>query len=91
MATLLIRNLDDAVKERLRARARANGRSLEAEAREVLAASVPGANEPDESGWASRLVAETRHLALSEEEWQKFNAELRRVRKQPWRRDGFKE
>jgi plasmid stability protein len=86
MATLLIRNLDDAVKERLRARAKANGRSLEAEARAVLAASVPGQRTDDAPGWATRLIEETRHLAMTEEEWKAFDAELRRARKQPWRR-----
>lgn len=37
MATLTIRRLDDQVYERLRDRARANDRSLEAEVREILA------------------------------------------------------
>lgn len=37
MAQLLIRNLPDEVKEGLRERARANGRSMEAEARTILA------------------------------------------------------
>ena len=36
MATLVIRDLDSDVKERLRRRAAANGRSMEAEARAVL-------------------------------------------------------
>lgn len=36
MAQILIRNLDDAIVERLRARADANGRSLEAEMRYIL-------------------------------------------------------
>lgn len=36
MATLTIRQLDDEVYERLRERARANKRSLEAEARQLL-------------------------------------------------------
>ncbi|MGD0732450.1 MAG: plasmid stabilization protein [Terracidiphilus sp.] len=37
MATLTIRNLDENVKRRLQVRAALNGRSMEAEAREVLA------------------------------------------------------
>ena len=37
MATLLIRNLDDAVAERLRLRARLKGLSVEEEARRLLA------------------------------------------------------
>ena len=36
MATLTIRGLDEAVKKRLRLRAAAHGRSMEAEARELL-------------------------------------------------------
>jgi plasmid stability protein len=36
MAQIIVRNLDDAVVERLKARARANGRSLEAEVRQIL-------------------------------------------------------
>jgi len=36
MATLTIRRLDNAVYEKLRVRARAKGRSLEAEVREIL-------------------------------------------------------
>lgn len=37
MATLTIRDLDEAVKARLRVRAAHNGRSMEAEARAILA------------------------------------------------------
>lgn len=36
MAAMTIRNLDDALKQRLRIRAAAHGRSMEAEAREIL-------------------------------------------------------
>ena len=36
MATIIIRNLDETVKRRLQVRAALNGRSMEAEAREVL-------------------------------------------------------
>jgi plasmid stability protein len=36
MAQIIVRNLDDVVVERLKARARANGRSLEAEVRLIL-------------------------------------------------------
>lgn len=41
MATLTIRNLDDAVVERLKAQAKANNRSLEGEVREILDAAAP--------------------------------------------------
>jgi len=40
MATLTIRNLPDPVRDRLRVRASKAGRSMEAEAREILARSV---------------------------------------------------
>lgn len=41
MASLTIRGLDDGVKSALRVRAARNGRSMEAEARAILAAAVP--------------------------------------------------
>jgi antitoxin FitA len=40
MSTLTVRNLDDDLKTRLRVRAAQNGRSMEAEAREILRASL---------------------------------------------------
>lgn len=36
MAQILVRNLEDSVKTRLQRRAKRNGRSMEAEAREIL-------------------------------------------------------
>lgn len=36
MAQILVRNIDDGVVERLKARARTNNRSLEAEVRQIL-------------------------------------------------------
>lgn len=36
MASITVRNLDDALMQRLRARAAANGRSMEEEARQIL-------------------------------------------------------
>ena len=48
MASITIRNLDDAVKQRLRMRAAEHGRSMEEEARDILRRSVgrtaPAAN-----------------------------------------------
>jgi plasmid stability protein len=41
MAQILVRNLEDAVLKRIKARAKANRRSAEAEARAILAAAVP--------------------------------------------------
>jgi plasmid stability protein len=48
MASITIRNLDDEVKHRLRRQAAENGRSLEAEVREILtrSATVPPIKRP---------------------------------------------
>ena len=47
MATLTIRNLDESTKARLRVRAAGNGRSMEAEAREILRTAVGSADDAD--------------------------------------------
>ena len=51
MATMTIRNLDDAVKQRLRMRAAQPGRSMEDEARDILRSSLS-----TESARATSLV-----------------------------------
>lgn len=56
MASLVIRNLDDALKEQLRQRAAAHGRSMEAEAREILASAIDAGERPTKS--LASLVAE---------------------------------
>jgi plasmid stability protein len=43
MANITIRNLDDAVKRKLRLRAAQHGRSMEEEARNILRAALAGA------------------------------------------------
>jgi plasmid stability protein len=50
MATLVIRDLDDEVKARLRVQAAEHGRSMEAEARAILAAAVRGRRPPRQLG-----------------------------------------
>ena len=47
MATLTIRNLDDSLKERLRVRAAANGRSMTEEARLILRHAIGGITGPE--------------------------------------------
>jgi len=64
MATLTIRQLDDEVYERLKARARANRRSLEAEARlliEERTLDLPALVE-DLAEFHARMVARHGHL-----------------------------
>jgi antitoxin FitA len=46
MSMLTVRDLDPEVKEKLRRRAARHGRSMEAEARLILAAAVEAADEP---------------------------------------------
>ncbi len=55
MAQIIVRNLDDVVVERLKARARANDRSLEAEVRQILEHSAKV-----DMAEARRMVLETR-------------------------------
>lgn len=56
MAQLLIRKLDDRVKARLESRARRNGRSMEAEAREILTNATAKSESPA-TGLGSEMVA----------------------------------
>lgn len=46
MASITIRNLDDDLKRRLRVRAAKNGRSMEAEAREILRVALASPDAP---------------------------------------------
>ena len=52
MAAITVRNLDDDVKERLKARALRNGRSLEAEARVLLRDAV-AEPRPQPKNWGT--------------------------------------
>jgi len=54
MAQLLVRNIEDDVKERLRKRARRRGHSMEDEARDILRNAV--LTEPSEEGLGTRFA-----------------------------------
>ena len=56
MAQIVIRNLDEAVKRGLHVRARRHGRSMEAEARAIIAAAVAASPTPA-LGLGSRMAA----------------------------------
>jgi len=59
MAQLVVRNLDESVKRRLKQRAVKNGRSLEGEVREILSLSVKKASaaKPEgEKGFGTQLA-----------------------------------
>ena len=55
MATVTIRNVDAAVKERLRLRAARHGRSMEAEARMILSEAVAGDRDQPEPNLAEAI------------------------------------
>lgn len=59
MATLTVRNLDDALLARLKARASSNGRSVESEIREVLASYVERPTPAEMKARAERIAAQT--------------------------------
>lgn len=66
MAQLVVRQLDDEVKEKLQRRARRHGRSIEEEIREILrnaARSEGGVRMP----LGSRIAARFRRIGLDEE------------------------
>lgn len=48
MAQLIVRNLEDDVRDRLRSRAERNGRSMEEEVRDILRSAVAGASAAPE-------------------------------------------
>ena len=78
MAQLVVRNLPDDVKERLKERAKRHGRSLEAEAREVLerAANLPAEPAPKSEGWATELAQKISQHEVSQEAWDEFDRAL---------------
>ena len=66
MAQLLIRNLEDDIRDRLRERARRNRRSVEAEVREILRAAAVQPNG-ELTALGSRIAARFAGLGLNEE------------------------
>jgi len=55
MATITIRNLDEKVKRALQVRAALNGRSMEAEAREMISGQVIGVNAARRRGLGTAI------------------------------------
>lgn len=65
MAQLVVRNLDDDVKAKLRQRARRRGRSVEAEVRDILADAVKGEHAAAPP-LGSRLAARFARVGLTQ-------------------------
>jgi plasmid stability protein len=55
MATLMIRQLDETVKAKLRVRAAEHGKSMEEEAREILRQAVAAPAAETGADWVSRI------------------------------------
>lgn len=88
MAQLIVRRLDDAVKERLRARARTHGRSLEAEARAILEDAVGG--EPEqrrrrrkEKGFGTLMRERFKKIGFTDQEYAEFKRHIAKLRAEP--------
>lgn len=75
MAQLLVRKLDDSVKEKLRLRAKSKGLSLEEEARAILKEAVePSFEEAEQYGLGSKIHALFKDIGLSDEESALFDS-----------------
>ena len=81
MAQLVVRNLEDNVKEKLRRRAARRGRSLEAEVRDILCDAV-ARPEPNERHLGSRIAGRFAGLGV--------NLDFPELRVQPARSARFK-
>lgn len=81
MAQLLVRNIEDSLKEQLRAQAKAKGRSLEEEARSILKSGVGrSAGDDDQFGWATRFSERFRRVGFTEAEFAQFEAAIESMR-----------
>jgi plasmid stability protein len=66
VAQIIVRNLDEGVKRRLRERAERRGRSMEAEARDILSNAVAESDRP-KVGLGTRIAARFANLGLDVE------------------------
>jgi plasmid stability protein len=77
MAQLIVRKLDDAVKERLEARATRNGRSVEAEACAIIEEATEGealrGGRMDNQSLGEFMQGTFKDIGLTDDEWQRFN------------------
>lgn len=84
MASLVVRRLDETVKDRLKERAKSRGHSLEAEVREILeeaAGKQTDAEEPDnaipEKGFGTLMHERASRVGLTKRERQRFEDGIR--------------
>lgn len=67
MAQIIVRNLDDDVRDKLRAMAAEHGRSMEEEIRELLRAATLGTSPGDTTGLGTKLAARFAECGLDED------------------------
>jgi plasmid stability protein len=84
MAQLIVRRLKDEVNERLKARAKRHGRSVEAEARAILEAATKA--EPEE-GLGTLMSRRFAKIGLTEEEYRAFDEGIEELRRGSRTRD----
>ncbi|HEV2562718.1 MAG TPA: Arc family DNA-binding protein [Rhizomicrobium sp.] len=65
MAQILVRKIEESVKERIRKRARQHGRSMEEEARDILRSAVAVTKKP-EGGLGTRIRKRFEGISLDE-------------------------
>jgi antitoxin FitA len=83
MAQILVRNVSEDVKVRLKRRAEARGVSLEAEVREILDKAANEPSPPAEltgEGAGTKFARELAKYPVDEETWKEFEANLKEVR-----------
>ena len=96
MAQLVVRRLDDDVKERLKARAKKHGRSLEAEARAILEDATKdrvGRSRPrkKEKGFGTLMHERFKRTGFTDEEYAEFERHLAEMRSEPFKPIDFEE
>ena len=90
MAQLLVRKIEDSLKEELRAQAKAKGRSLEEEARAILKGGVGRARlDESEFGWATKISQRFKGIGLTDEEFAEFEKAIESMRGSPVRPAAF--
>lgn len=71
MAQIIVRNLEDDVRDKLRERAKRHGRSMEEEVREILRSVVlPEPDKDSEVGLGTRIARRFQDIGLKEGELQ---------------------
>jgi plasmid stability protein len=96
MAQLIVRRLDDDVKERLKARAREHGRSLEAEARAILEDAANGGPKRGRprnkaKGVGTLIHERFRRSGFTDDEHAQFERHLAEIRSIPFKPVDFEE